>query len=99
MNIKKSGGKGIAEYAGMMEHLRTNYDFLHRQIEIISPEIIIFGTSWDELRDGLFPNIKWQKSGYDVTHRRSRYRNFHLKIISASYPFGTACFQFCGSSS
>lgn len=66
MNIKKSGGSGNAEYARMMEHLKTNYDFLHRQIEIISPEIIILGTSWNELRDGLFPNIKWQKSGYDI---------------------------------
>lgn len=64
MNIKKSGGGGTANYLKMMEHVKTNFDFLHRQIEIISPDIIILGTSWKELRDGLFPNVAWKKSGY-----------------------------------
>lgn len=64
MNIKKSGGGGNAEYTRMIEHVKANFDFLHRQIKIISPDIIILGTSWNELRDRLFPNITWQKSRY-----------------------------------
>jgi hypothetical protein len=66
MNIKKSGGSGNSEYNRMMEHVQMNFDNLHRQIAIISPDIIIMGTSWNELRDGLFPNIDWVKSGYDI---------------------------------
>ncbi len=66
MNIKKSGGGGNSEYDRMIEHVKMNFNFLHRQIDIISPDIIITGTSWNELRDGLFPNIKWTKSGYDI---------------------------------
>lgn len=64
MNIKKSGGGGSADYPKMMEHVKANFNFLHRQIKIISPEIIILGTSWNKLRDSLFPNISWRKSGY-----------------------------------
>lgn len=66
MNIKKSGGAGNSDYERMVEHVKMNFNFLHRQIDIISPDIIITGTSWNELRDGLFPNIKWAKSGYDI---------------------------------
>lgn len=66
MNIKKSGGNGNSEYNGMMKHLKMNFDFLHRQIEIISPDIIITGTSWKELCDGLFPTVEWKPSGYDI---------------------------------
>ena len=66
MNIKKSGGGGNSKYNRMIEHVNMNFDFLHRQISIISPDIIIMGTSWNELRNGLFPNIEWVKSGYDI---------------------------------
>lgn len=66
MNIKKSGGLGNAAYDVMMEHLEKNFDFLHQQIDIISPDIIITGTSWKELRNGLFPEVKWVNSGYGV---------------------------------
>ena len=48
MNIKKSGGLGNSEYDRMLEHLEKNFDFLHQQIDIISPDIIITGTSWTE---------------------------------------------------
>jgi len=66
MNIKKSGGGGNSEYEKMMKHLLMNLDFLHQQIDIISPDIIILGTSWNELRNELFPNVKWDKSGYNL---------------------------------
>jgi hypothetical protein len=66
MNIKKSGGTGNSEFNNMIEHIKQNISFIHRQIEIIEPEIIITGTSWNELRDELFPNLGWLKSGYDI---------------------------------
>jgi hypothetical protein len=80
MNIKKSGGGGNAEYNRMIEHVQMNFDNLHRQIAIISPDIIITGTSWDELRDELFPNIDWIKSGYDILigkHNKSKVIDFY----------------------
>ena len=51
INIKKSGGGGNSEYNRMIEHLKINFDFLYRQIAIISPDIIITGTSWNKLRN------------------------------------------------
>jgi len=63
MNIKKSGGKGNSEYNTMMDHAKRNADLINDQIEIISPDIIITGTSWEELRNIIFPSVKWEKSG------------------------------------
>ena len=66
MNIKKIGGGGNAEYDEMLKHVEMNFKFLHRQIEIIDPDIIITGTTWGELRNALFPDIQWKSSGYYV---------------------------------
>lgn len=82
MNIKKSGGSGNAEYQRMIDHVKFNFDFLHRQIEIISPDIIITGTSWNELRDGLFPNVEWKSSGYDI--EIGKFKN--VKVIDFYHP-------------
>ena len=79
---QKSGGAGNSEYNRMIDHVKMNFDFLHRQIEIISPDIIITGTSWNELRDGLFPNIKWTKSGYDILIGRHN----NAKVIDYYHP-------------
>jgi hypothetical protein len=80
MNIKKSGGLGNSEYDRIMEHLEKNFDFLHQQIDIISPDIIITGTSWKELRNRLFPTVNWVKSGYDIEigrHKNSKVIDFY----------------------
>ncbi|MCX6320389.1 MAG: hypothetical protein NTX93_01080 [Bacteroidia bacterium] len=80
LNIKKSGGGGNSELKRMSEHLKMNFDFLHKQIEIIDPEILILGLSWNKLRDGLFPNIKWEKSGYDILigkHNKSKVIDYY----------------------
>jgi len=80
MNIKKSGGGGRSVYNQMMEHLKINLDFLHKEIDIISPEIIVLGTSWPELRDGLFSDVNWVSSGYDVVigrHQKSKIIDFY----------------------
>lgn len=82
MNIKKNGGTGNSEYNRIMDHLKGNFDLLHRQINIISPDIIITGTSWNKLRDALFPNIKWQLSGYGIFI--GRYNN--AKVIDFYHP-------------
>lgn len=66
MNIKKIGGGGVSEKKRMKEHAESNFKNIHRQIEIISPEIIITGTSWNQLTRMIFPNMDWRKSGYDV---------------------------------
>ena len=82
MNIKKSGGCGNSECNKMLEHVNMNFDFLHRQIKIISPDIIIMGTSWNNLRDGLFPNIEWIRSGYDILIGKHN----EIKVIDYYHP-------------
>jgi hypothetical protein len=82
MNIKKSGGLGNSEYDRMMEHLEKNFEFLHQQIDIISPDIIITGTSWKKLRNGLFPEVKWINSGYGIAIGRHK----NAKVIDFYHP-------------
>jgi hypothetical protein len=82
MNIKKLGGGGNSEYNRMMNHLKMNFKFIHRQIKIILPDIIIIGVTWPELRNALFPDIKWQNSGYAIAI--GRYNN--AKVIDFYHP-------------
>lgn len=82
MNIKKSGGAGNSEYERMLDHLKLNFDYLEKQVQIISPDIIITGLTWKELRNGLFNEVKWINSGYDVAIGKQMNR----KIIDFYHP-------------
>ena len=82
MNIKKSGGKGTSEYNTMMDHATRNVGLINEQIEIISPDIIITGTSWSELRNCIFPCVEWQPSGYGIEIGKIR----NSKIIDFYHP-------------
>ncbi|MCK9401484.1 MAG: hypothetical protein M0Q51_16015 [Bacteroidales bacterium] len=80
MNINKSGAGGNSELKRMMEHLNMNFEFLHQQIDIILPNIIITGTSWDALRNRLFPDVEWKNSGYDLQigkHKTAKVIDFY----------------------
>ncbi len=82
MNIKKTGGGGNSELNRMLEQVKINFYFLHRQIEIIEPDIIITGISWKKLRNRLFPDVKWQESGYDIAI--GKFKN--SKVIDFYHP-------------
>jgi len=82
MNVKKSGGSGNSNYNEMIENVENNINFIHQEIDIISPNIIITGVTWRELRDKLFPKVKWVKSGY--YKEIGRYGN--SKIIDFYHP-------------
>lgn len=84
MNIKKSGGGGISKCDQMMDHAKMNINFLHREIKIIEPDIIITGTSWPCLRDEVFKNnnIEWKNSGYAI--QIGRYND--AKVIDFYHP-------------
>src|SRR5262249_7045932 len=71
-----------SDYNIMIEHMKMNFTFLHRQIEIIDPEVIITGTSWSELRDDLFPNVEWKPSGYSI--KIGKFKN--IKVIDYYHP-------------
>jgi len=82
MNIKKIGGGGSSQLSMMTEHLKMNFRFIHRQIDIIEPDIIITGTTWGELRNQLFPQTKWIQSGYDILVGRHK----KAKVIDYYHP-------------
>lgn len=83
MNLKKSGGGANADYNVIMTHLKRNYSFIHRQIEIISPDIIITAFStWPDVTKYLFPDIKLLSSGYVIQVGRLN----KIKIIDFYHP-------------
>jgi len=83
MNIRKSGGSGNSNYSIMMKNLENNLDSIHKQIDIISPNIIITGTTWKELRNKLFGSkLNWVDSGYDI--KISKYNK--SKVIDFIHP-------------
>lgn len=82
MNLKKCGGGGSAEYDRMMNHANLNFTYLHKQIEIIQPDLIITGTSWPELRNSIFQNIVWVPSGYGIEIAKFK----QAKVIDFYHP-------------
>jgi len=62
MNLKKSGGTGNSEketFAALMKD-KKHLEFIHEQISIINPELIIFGlASWHGLVEKSFADIVW----------------------------------------
>ena len=82
MNVKKSGGSGKSDFNTILNHIQNNIKFIRREIEIIEPEVIITGLSWQGLRDELFPGLKWVKSGYSVHIARFK----QAKVIDFYHP-------------
>jgi len=84
MNVKKIGGGSQSEYDNIINSVNRDFDFIHKQIEIINPDIIILGLSWKEVRTELFPDLndKWQESGYDIAI--ARFNN--AKVIDFYHP-------------
>jgi len=63
-----------------MDHTRKSFDFIHQEIGIIEPEIIILGISWKKIRTELFPKLEWKNSGYDVAiakYKKSKIIDFY----------------------
>ena len=83
MNIKKVGGKGVSKFQAIMDHAKKYYDLIHREIEIIAPNIIILGVSfWEEIRNNLFPKVEWENSGYDIDIAKFK----QTKVIDFYHP-------------
>jgi hypothetical protein len=67
MNVKKLGGGGIADNTAIYQVVKTQREYLCRQIEIIGADLIILCTSFHkEIRQSLFTDCNWVNSGYGV---------------------------------
>lgn len=67
MNIKKCGGKGTSNKSEIISYYKKNRQYILKEIEIIDPDIIILCLSFcNDIRNDLFPDYKWEKSGYNI---------------------------------
>jgi hypothetical protein len=82
MNVKKSGGKGLAIHQDIYTVARQQRELINKQISIIEPEIIITGLSSEKVRNTLWPNVEWKTCGYSVLVGR----NNNAKIIDFYHP-------------
>jgi hypothetical protein len=44
INLKKSGGKSVSSDIDLLDYVKSDYDLLKRQIEIIRPDIVVMGS-------------------------------------------------------
>ena len=89
MNVKKNGGNGTAKHKEIIEHIKMNLVYIHKEINIIEPDIIILGLSTKEIRSEAFPKQKssWIESGYDIAINRYDYENGkYAKMIDFYHP-------------
>lgn len=82
MNLKKSGGGGMADNDKIEHALSSTQELLHKEVEIIDPDIIIGCGIWYKHWQALFGDIKWIKSGYDIYIAK---RN-NVKLVAFKHP-------------
>lgn len=66
INLKKIGGNSKSNLPEIVNHLRITKIELLRQIEIINPDLIIGGVTWNILWEELFPSIELVRIDEDV---------------------------------
>jgi uracil-DNA glycosylase len=63
MNLKKTPGEGKARSKKVEEFAKQNQDYIIREIEIISPQIIICGKVGPALKEVINPGGDWHDTG------------------------------------
>lgn len=73
VNVKKSGGRGSSDPKEFLHALGASAEqrailaeLVREELRIIAPDVVVMGLTWPKLRDLLFPNVEWNKSGYAV---------------------------------
>lgn len=66
MNVKKTGGGSRANHVEILNSIKRDMNFLHREISIIDPRIIICSLGLSEITKSLFPEMFWIETGYNV---------------------------------
>ena len=66
MNVKKSGEGGASEEKEINKYVNRDIEYIHKQIDIIDPKVIIIGMSWASTVNLLFPEVDWKQSGYGI---------------------------------
>ncbi len=64
LNVKKSGGSGNSKDLEICKHIKENLDLIHKEIDIINPDIILLGINEGPCRNAFYPiekypNIAW----------------------------------------
>lgn len=67
INVKKSDGKSFSDFNDIAQHAQVDGEFLRAQVELINPEIIICGNTWEAISH-LWPNAV---STYDFVWKDS----------------------------
>lgn len=72
MNIKKSSGGSVSKFVDFEEFVKTKkfIEYIRNEIEIIQPDLILLGLTWDTVRNKIFHDCKWEESGLGVEYTK-----------------------------
>jgi hypothetical protein len=84
MDVKKSPVNSKCDDKELLENIKQNLHFIHREIEIINPDIIISCLVKRELVEAVFKEPGYQKTGYE----RCVFEWNGSKVIDFYHPSG-----------
>ena len=72
MNIKKSAGGSVSIFNDFKKYFseKNHLDYVRRQIDIINPDLILLGLTWDSIRNTIFDGYKWMDSGLGIKYTK-----------------------------
>lgn len=80
-------------YDDIMKRINLEVEFINRQIEIISPNIILGYFNWSSIRKALFPNVDFQNTGYVC--KIGRYENAKILAFDSFSPSSSHVGSYC----
>jgi len=86
INVKKIGGGSNASDNEIKNFYQENKEVLNEQIQLINPDVIIFGNTMNYFEDGIFDKMFGQ---FDVNKEDDNlhiYRNSHHLLLHAYHP-------------
>ncbi len=87
MNLKKSDGKSHTDMSELNKYAKTDSEFLKKQIEFISPDIIVCGSTLTALDNGLYNGqIKKKKKNDDWFYYANIFPDRETLIIDYYHP-------------
>lgn len=67
VNVKKTGGHGSSDVFELLTYAQRDKELVLEQLRIIDPQVIVLGLSDPPiLKNALFPNLEWRRTGYDI---------------------------------
>lgn len=66
MNVKKTGGLGVAVQQDIGSYVNLNKQMIWKEVQIIKPDLIVASIGCRNFADSLFDGAQWRSSGHGI---------------------------------